>query len=161
MDKVRKRFREVADEMLIPVLEFDTELNLRYANAKALELFKMEMKDIYAKVNLDTLVVQEQIELVHRGLVQLEAGEKPTSLSLRVLRKDNVQVPTQVYSDKIESQGKVIGFVAYLVDLSRRAAFEEKVEQRKDLLEYIVEYSTFIAIGIIDDKYRLEYVNDK
>ncbi|MHA2002492.1 MAG: PAS domain-containing sensor histidine kinase [Candidatus Thorarchaeota archaeon] len=161
MDKVRKRFREVADEMLLPVIEFDTDLNLTYANAKALELFRMEMKDIYAKINIDKLVVEEQIELVHRGLVQLEAGEKPTSLSLRVIRKDNVQVPTQVYSDKIEFQGKVIGFVAYLVDLSRRAAFEEKVEQRKDLLEYIVEYSTFIAIGIIDDKYRLEYVNDK
>jgi PAS domain S-box-containing protein len=161
MEKVRKRFREVADEMLIAVLEFDTDLNLIYANPKARELLKIEMKDIYAKINIDKLVVQEQIELVHRGLVQLEAGENPTSLSLRVIRKDNVQVPTQVYSDKIEFQGKVIGFVAYLVDLSRRAAFEEKVEQRKDLLEYIVEYSTFIAIGIIDDKYRLEYVNDK
>jgi PAS domain S-box-containing protein len=161
MDKVRKRFREVADDMLLPVVEFDTDLNLTYANPKALELLMMEMKDIYSGVNIDQLVAQEQIELVHRGLVQLEAGETPTSLSLRIVRKDNVHVPTQIYSDKIESQGKVIGFTAYIVDLSRRAAFEEKVEERKDLLEYIVEYSTFIGIGIIDDKYRIEYVNDK
>jgi PAS domain S-box-containing protein len=161
MDKKRKRFREVADDMLIPVLEFDTDLNLRYANPKALDLLKMEMKDVYNRIHLDKLVAEEQIELVHRGLVQLEAGENPASLSLRVIRRDNVQVPTQIYSDKIESQGKVIGFVAYIVDLSRRTAFEEKVEERKDLLEYIVEYSTFNGIAIIDDKYRLEYVNDK
>ena len=161
MDKERKSFRDVADDMLVPVIEFDTDLNLTYANSKALELLKIEMRDIYAKTNIDRLVAQEQIELVHRGLVQLEAGENPTSLSIRLVRKDNVQVPTQVYCDKIEFQGKVIGFVAYLVDLSRRAAFEEKVEQRKDLLEYIVEYSTFIGITIIDAKYRLEYVNDK
>ncbi|MFW9887814.1 MAG: PAS domain S-box protein, partial [Candidatus Thorarchaeota archaeon] len=161
MDEIRKRFREVADDMLIPVLEIDADLNLRYANHKALELFKMEMKDVYDRIHLDTLVAEEQVDLVHRGLVQLEAGEKPTSLSLRVVRKDKVQVPTQIYSDKIEHDGKVIGFVAYIVDLSRRAAFEEKIEERKDLLEYIVEYSTFSGIAIIDDKYRLEYVNDK
>ncbi|MFX1263199.1 MAG: PAS domain S-box protein, partial [Promethearchaeota archaeon] len=161
MDKVRKRFREIADDMLIPVLEFDSDLKLRYANPKALELFKMEMKDVYNRIHLDTFVAEEQVDLVHRGLVQLEAGEKPTSLSLRVVRKDNVQVPTQIYSDKIEHDGKVIGFVAYIVDLSRREAFEEKIEERKDLLEYIVEYSTFSGIAIIDDKYRLEYVNDK
>ncbi|MFW9847472.1 MAG: PAS domain S-box protein, partial [Candidatus Thorarchaeota archaeon] len=161
MDKERKRFREIADTMLIPVLEFDADFNLAYANPRALKLLKMEMKDVYAGVKLDELVAQEQIELVHRGLVQLEAGEEPKSLSLRVVRKDKVQVPTQIYSDKIESQNKVIGFVAYVVDLSRRVAFEEKIEERKDLLEYIVEYSTFNGIGIIDDKYRLEYVNDK
>ncbi|MFW9804467.1 MAG: PAS domain-containing protein, partial [Candidatus Thorarchaeota archaeon] len=161
MDKIRKSFREVADNMLIPVLEFDTDLNLRYANPKALELFKMGMKDVYNKLHLDTLVAEEQIDLVHRGLVQLEVGEEPKSLSLRVIRKDKVQVPTQIYSDKIVHQGKIIGFVAYIVDLSRRTAFEEKLEERKDLLEYIVEYSTFSGIGIIDEKYRFEYVNDK
>lgn len=161
MDTKRIPFREVADAIHIPIVEFDTGLILKYANNAALDLLKLEKKDIYAGIGLDDLVAQEQIELVHRGLVQLEAGEKPASLSLRVVRKDKVQVPTQIYSDRIESDGKVMGFVAYIVDLSRRVAFEEKIEERKDLLEYIVEYSTFNGISIIDDKYRLEYVNDK
>ena len=97
MDKLRRRFRKVADDMLIPVLEFDTDLNLTYANPRALDLLKMEMKDVYDGIHLDRLVAEEQVDLVHRGLVQLEAGEKPTSLSLRVVRMDKVQVPTQIY----------------------------------------------------------------
>ncbi|MHA2378676.1 MAG: PAS domain S-box protein [Candidatus Thorarchaeota archaeon] len=161
MGKDRKHFRELTDSMLIPVLDFDLDLFVEYANVKALELFGMDETDIRKGVHLDTLVAKEQIELVHRGLKGLQNGAKPTSLSLRVVRKDNVHVPTQVYSDRIMSDGKLSGFVAYLVDLSRRVAVEEKIRERIDLLEYIVEYSSFNGIMIIDDKYRFEYVNDK
>ncbi|MFX0044483.1 MAG: PAS domain S-box protein [Candidatus Hermodarchaeota archaeon] len=161
MGKDRKRFREIADSMLIPVLDFNLDFYLEYANASALELFGMDETDIRRGVHLDTLVANEQIELVHRGLNALQDGAKPTSLSLRVVRKDGVHVPTQVYSDRILTDGKLSGFVAYLVDLSRRVAVEEKIRERIDLLEYIVEYSSFNGIMIIDDKYRFEYVNDK
>ncbi|MHA2600714.1 MAG: PAS domain S-box protein [Candidatus Thorarchaeota archaeon SMTZ1-83] len=161
MEIDRNRFREVADSMLIPVLDFNLDLFVEYANEKALELFGMDKTDIRKGVHLDTLVAKEQIELVHRGLKGLENGARPTSLSVRVVRKDNVHVPTQVYSDRIISDGRLSGFVAYLVDLSRRVTVEEKIRERIDLLEYVVEYSSFNGIMIIDDKYRFEYVNDK
>ncbi len=161
MAKERRRFREVADSMLIPVLEFDLKLSLSYANAKALELLGLDETDVRRGVHLDTLVAKEQVETVHRGLQALQNGAKPTSLSLRVVRKDNVKVPTQVYADRILSGQDLIGFVAYIVDLSRRVAVEEKIRERIDLLEYVVEYSSFIGILIIDDKYCFEYVNDK
>ncbi|UCH04111.1 MAG: PAS domain S-box protein, partial [Candidatus Thorarchaeota archaeon] len=93
MGKDRKRFREIADSMLIPVLDFNLDLYVEYVNASALELFGMDETDIRKGVHLDTLVAKEQIELVHRGLEALQNGAKPTSLSLRVVRKDTVHVP--------------------------------------------------------------------
>ncbi|MFW9799689.1 MAG: PAS domain S-box protein [Candidatus Thorarchaeota archaeon] len=161
MAKERRRFREVADSMLIPVLEFDLKLSLSYANERALELFGMDETDVKRGVHLDSLVAKEQVETVHKGLQALRNGATPTSLSLRVIRKDNVMVPTQVYADQILSGQELVGFVAYLVDLSRRVAVEEKIRERINLLEYIVEYSSFNGILIIDDKYCFEYVNDK
>ncbi|MHA3964534.1 MAG: PAS domain S-box protein [Candidatus Thorarchaeota archaeon SMTZ1-45] len=157
----RKSFREVADSMHIPVLEFDLEFILHYANRAALDLLKLDDRALEKGVTVHDLVAPEQQDLVDQGLELLSNGETPTSISLRVVRGDRVRVPTQVYTDRVVQNGNVVGFVVYIIDLSRRVAAEEKVLDRKEILEFLVDYYSFSGIIIVGNDYKFEYVNDK
>ena len=157
----RKSFRLVADTMHIPVVEFDEESILCYANPPALELLKMKKETIAAGVTVHDLVAPEQQALVDQGLKLLSNGESPTSMSLRVVRGDGALVPTQAFTDRVVNNGKTVGFVIYALDLSRRVAAEEKIIERKEILEFMVDYYSFSGIIVVDDKYKFEYVNDK
>ncbi len=157
----RKPFRQVADTMHIPVIEFDEESILCYANPPALELLMLKKEIIDAGVTVHDLVAPEQQDLVDQGLKLLSNGESPTSISLRVVRGDGVKVPTQVYTDKVVKKEKIVGFVVYIIDLSRRVASEEKILARKEILEFMVDYYSFSGIIVVDDQYKFEYVNDK
>ncbi|MBY8996400.1 MAG: PAS domain S-box protein, partial [Candidatus Thorarchaeota archaeon] len=157
----RKPFRQVADMMHIPVVEFDEESILCYANPPALELLKLKKEKIAAGVTIHDVVAPEQQDLVDQGLKLLSNGEPPTPISVRVVRGDGARVPTQVYADKVVKDGKSVGFVMYTLDLSRRVAAEEKIVARKEILEFMVDYYSFSGIIIIDNNYKFEYVNDK
>jgi PAS domain S-box-containing protein len=157
----RKKFREVADGMLIPVVEFDLDFMLQYANPAALTLMKLEDARLAEGVHLDSLVVPEQHDLVHQGLNQLREGAQPNSISLRVITTNGIAVPSQVYAEAILSQSEVTGYIAYVVDFARREATEEKILSRKEILEFMVDYYSFSGILIVGDDYKFEYVNDK
>ena len=147
--------------MLIPVVEFDSLLLLTYANPPALELLQLSKATLAAGVHVDALVAPEQHELVHDGLSLLRKGADPQSISLRIVNGGGMKIPTQVYTDRIIVDGKHSGFTVYVVDLSRRAAAEEKILSRKEILELIVDYYSFSGIIIVDEQYTFEYVNDK
>jgi PAS domain S-box-containing protein len=82
-------------------------------------------------------------------------------MSLRVVRGDGVKVPTQVYTNTIIDQGRIAGYVVYLLDLSRREAVEDKIDDQKEILEFMVDYYSFAGMIVIDHQYKFEYVNDK
>lgn len=147
--------------MHIPVVEFDEESILCYANPPALELLKLKKEKIAAGVTIHDVVTPEQQDLVDQGLKLLSNGEPPLSISVRVVRGDGAKVPTQVYADNVVKDGKTVGFVMYTLDLSRRVAAEEKIVARKEILEFMVDYYSFSGIIIIDNNYKFEYVNDK
>ena len=91
----------------------------------------------------------------------LKKGEPSVSVSLRVLRKDGVRIPTQVYTNMITENGDVTGYIVYIVDLSRRETAEEKMLDRKEILEFMVDYYSFAGMIVVGEDYRFEYVNDK
>ncbi len=157
----RKAFREVADSMHIPVVEFDEKSVLCYANPAALKLFKLNKNSLENEVTVHDLVAPEQQDLVDQGLKLLSNGETPSSISLRVVRSDKVKIPTQVYTDRVVKNGETVGFVVYIIDLSRRVAAEEKVLDRKEILEFLVDYYSFSGIIVVGNDYKFEYVNDK
>jgi len=157
----RTEFRKVADTMLIPVVEFDLEFILLYANPAAISLLKLSEDKFAAGMHVDDLIIPEQHSLVHDGLSLLDSDVEPTSISLRVIAGDGLAIPCQVYADRVANENKVSGFVAYVVDLSRRETAEEKILSRKEILEFMVDYYSFSGIIIVDDQYKFEYVNDK
>ncbi|MFW9767699.1 MAG: PAS domain S-box protein [Candidatus Thorarchaeota archaeon] len=157
----RKSFHEVADSMLIPVIELDENFVLTYANGPAIELLKLDKNILKEGVSVPDLVVSEQLAQVEDGLRTLRKGVPSVSMSLRVVRGDGVKVPTQVYTNTITEQGKIIGFVVYALDLSRRESIEDKIDEQKEILEFMVDYYSFAGMIVVDDQYKFEYVNDK
>ncbi len=157
----RKEFRKVAETMQIPVVEFDLDFSLQYANGAAVALLKLEASKLVSGIHVDDLVVPEQHALVHEGLKLLQGNVEPTSISLRAITGDGVAIPCQCFADRISDGSRITGYVVYVVDLSRRESSEEKILSRKEILEFMVEYSSFSGITIVDDEYKLEYVNDK
>ncbi|MFX1483031.1 MAG: PAS domain S-box protein [Promethearchaeota archaeon] len=157
----RSSFYKVADGMLIPVIEIDNQFLLTYANPPALELLQLDSTALNQGVSVPDLVVPEQLNQVEEGLRILKSGVPSVSMSLRVVRSDGVKVPTQVYTNTILEQGKIVGFVVYLLDLGRREVIEEKILSRKEILEFMVDYYSFAGMIIVGDDYKFEYVNDK
>lgn len=157
----RIEFRKVADSMLIPVVEFDLQFSMQYANPAAIAMLKLSEDKLAAGIDVDDLIVPEQHALVHEALSLLDSDVKPTSLSLRAVTGAGVAIPCQIYADRVIIDNKISGFVAYVVDLSRRKVAEEKILSRKEILEFMVDYYSFSGIIIVNDKYKFEYVNDK
>ncbi|MHA1137741.1 MAG: PAS domain S-box protein [Candidatus Thorarchaeota archaeon] len=157
----RSEFHKVADTMLIPVVEFDLERSLLYANPAALSLLKLSVEQVSKGLKVKDLLIPEQHALVNEALGLLDSDVEPTSLSLRVVTGSGIAIPCQVYADRITNDGKVTGFVVYVVDLSRRESAEEKILSRKEILEFMVDYYSFSGIIIVDDQFKFEYVNDK
>ncbi|MFW9959210.1 MAG: PAS domain S-box protein [Candidatus Odinarchaeota archaeon] len=157
----RETFREVADKMHIPVVELDLDFILQYANPAATSLLRLDDAKLAKGAHVDSLVIPEQHALVHEGLNQLREGAAPSSISLRVITANGIAIPSQVYADTITTDSEVTGYVAYIVDLSRREVAEEKILSRKEILEFMVDYYSFSGIIIVNDIYQFEYVNDK
>ncbi|MFW9795374.1 MAG: PAS domain S-box protein, partial [Candidatus Thorarchaeota archaeon] len=157
----RKAFHNVADDMLIPVIEIDETFVLTYANYPAQELLQLDKTVFNQGVSVPDLVTSEQLSQVEEGLRILRSGVPSVSMSLRVVRGDGVKVPTQVYTNTIIDQGKIVGFVVYILDLSRREVVEEKIDARKEILEFMVDYYSFAGMIVVGSNYKFEYVNDK
>ncbi|MCK4568519.1 MAG: PAS domain S-box protein, partial [Candidatus Thorarchaeota archaeon] len=147
--------------MQLPVVEFDLDLSLQYANGAAVTLLKLEESKFMSGLHADDLVIPEQHAFVHESLKILQGDVEPTSVSLRLTTSDGVAIPCQVFANKVTDESGITGYVIYAVDLSRRESIEAKMLSRKEILEFMVEYFSFSGITITDDKYKFEYVNDK
>ena len=156
----RKQFRKIADEMLLSVFEFDLDLNLIYANPHALELLAMDSKELQKGMTVDELIAPEQVTVVHAGFEALTKGIAPTALSLRARRRDDIQVPIEVYAQRIVENKKHVGFTVYVVDMSRRRSIEEKLSEEEEFLRATIEHSQ-AGVLVVGTDYKFEYVNDR
>ena len=111
----RKPFRQVANSMLIPIVEFDRKFILLYANPPALELLQLSDETHASEITAADLVASEQISLVEDGLNSLRNGEPSVSISLRVVRGDGLRIPTQAYTNPIVENGKPLPAIALAV----------------------------------------------
>ena len=148
------------NKISLAIVEFDVELNLLYANPAARNLLGMKQSDICTELHVADIVVSEQVKLVQEAFKRLRNGAEPTSLSLRVVRKDGVQVPIEVFADMIHHRGKLKGYVVYAIEMTRRAQIEDKLREKSAFFKTAVEHS-HIGIFQIGHDYRFEYMNDR
>ncbi len=148
------------DKISLAVVEFDAELNLLYANAAAQNLLSLRKSDIDTGLHVANWIVPEQVKLVQEAFRRLRNGAEPTSLSLRALRGNAVQVPIEVFADMIHHRGKLKGYVVYATDMTRRAQIEDKLIEKRAFFKTSVENS-LAGIFQIGHDFRFEYMNDK
>jgi len=156
----RARDREVYDKLSLAVVEFDVELNLLYANPAAQTLLGLKQSDIDTGLHVANWIVPEQVKLVQEAFRRLRNGAEPTSLSLRALRGNAVQVPIEVFADMIHHRGKLKGYVVYATDMTRRAQIEDKLREKSVFFKTAVENS-LAGIFQVGHDFRFEYMNDR
>ncbi len=148
------------DKISLAVVEFDPELNVLYANPAAQNLLGMKQSDIDTGLHVSDLVVSEQVKLVQEAFRRLRNGAEPTSLSLRAVRKDGIQIPIEVFADMIHHRGKLKGYVVYATDMTRRAQIVDKLREKSAFFKTAVEYS-HVGIFQVGHNFRFEYMNDR
>jgi len=156
----RARDREVYDKISLAVVEFDAELNLQYANTAARNLLSLKQSDIDTRLHVANLIVPEQLKLVQEAFRRLRNGAEPTSLSLRALRGNAVQIPIEVFADMIHHRGKLKGYIVYATDMTRRAQIEDKLREKSVFFKTAVENS-LAGIFQVGHNFRFEYMNDR
>lgn len=157
----RAVFRQTVEEILLPTVELDLNYNIIYANKRAKSLLSIDDSDLHSGIHASSLVSAEQMNLVEKGLQALREGAEPTPITLNVVRKDGAEIPTETWADLILEAGEPVGFVAYVLDLTRRMAIEERFQEKEGIFQFIVEYSSFAGIFVINDNFEFEYLNDK
>jgi len=150
----------VYDKISLAVVEFDDKLNVLYANPAAQNLLSRKQSDIDTGLHVTDIVAPELVKLVQEAFRRLRNGAEPTSLSLRVVRKDGVQVSIEVFADMIYHRGKLRGYVAYATDMTRLAQIEDKLREKSAFFKTAVEHS-HVGIFQVGHDFRFEYMNDK
>ncbi len=156
----RARDQEVYDKISLAVVEFDTELNILYANPSVQSLLGLKQSDIDTGLHVADIVAPELVELVREAFRRLRNGAEPTSLSLRLVRTDGVRIPIEVIADMIYYRGKLKGYVAYATDMKRRVRIEDKLREKSVFFKTAVENSR-AGIFQIGHDFRFEYANDR
>ncbi|MHA1484456.1 MAG: PAS domain S-box protein [Candidatus Thorarchaeota archaeon] len=156
----RAKSRAVFNRITLAVVEFDPELNLLYANSAAKNLLDLEQSDIDKGLHVANLIVPEQVKLVQEAFRRLRDGAEPTSLSLRAVRRNGVQVPIEVFADMVHHRGKLKAYVVYATDMTRRAQIEDKIREKGTFFKTAVENSRAGTIQA-GPAFKLEYVNDR
>ncbi|MDP3283014.1 MAG: PAS domain S-box protein, partial [Desulfobacterales bacterium] len=85
---------------------------------------------------------------------------KPESNEFTALRKDKSTFPSLIRVAPIMRDGKHIGFRGVVINISDRIRAEKVLMDSEDRYRSIVENSNQ-GIVVVDENYRLEYVNDK
>ena len=153
-------FRRFAESLPIAIAELDLDLRILYANKQALTALGVGPDELSKGLYVKDVVTSSQVGIVTEGLRLLAEGAKSTPMSLRLRRKDGVEIPTETNARLITQEGVPTGFLIFSTDMTRRLAIEEKLRQQEGLYQIILDHSHFLGILIVNDKYAIEYVND-
>ena len=159
--ETRVGFRQVADDMPFAIVEVDMGFNLVFANKAALQILGINQSHIESGLSIDTIIAPEQVNPSKKGLQALVNGAEPNPMILKIKRLDGAEISTETFSELIVDDGEPIGFVVYSIDMTRRISIEEKLRHQEGPFHLLVEQSNFVGMLVINDRFELEYVNNR
>jgi len=154
------RFREQTDLLPESIFEMDTDGRLTFINQSAIENFRYTEDDLKKGLNaFDMIVPEERERAIGNSIIRLK-GEKPETNDFTALRKDGSTFPSLIRVAPILRDNKHVGFRGVVINISDRIKAEKVLMDSEDRYRSIVENSNQ-GIVVVDENYRLEYVNDK
>jgi len=80
----------------------------------------------------------------------LNFGKTIKNFEVEVRRKDGVKLPAEISTGLVKKEGKVVGIIVSVRDITERKILEEKISKRTSELEYANEFSETIFNSMID-----------
>ncbi len=142
--KAEDRFKDLAEMLPETIFESDININLRYANRRALELFGYSADDLARGMNGLELLIPEDQDRARETLVRRLKGEQTGTTEYQAQRKDGSTFPVFFHMAPILEEGAIIGFRGIIVDITERKQAEE---ERAKLEEKYRQSQKMEAIG--------------
>lgn len=144
----RKRFRELADLLPLPVFEIDLGGDVTYSNRAGSEFTGYGRREAMSALRL---VVPEHRESVKQQLARVLAGGRVLGHQYTALRKDGSTFDALIYASPIVRAGKPAGGRVVALDVSERVRAERKLERYAAELEQLNEEARQLAYIISHD----------
>ena len=167
-----ERFRSMAELLPVAVFETDLNVNITYANKRALELFKYSEEDLKKGINGIQLIADKNRERARETLKNILNGGATLVNEYYAKKSDGTVFPVYFKTGTISKNGKIIGFRGIVEDITFRKRSENLLkiqyeiaravllsENTKELFEIVQkELSRFIDMS---NFYYAEYDEEK
>jgi PAS domain S-box-containing protein len=120
------RYRELVESLPEPLIEFDRESVLTYANRRALEVFGYRREDLASGVDALNLLAPEERERARDNNRRRVRGDDVGSVEYLARRKDGSSFPVLLHVTPITQGGELWGFRGVVMDITERKRAEEE-----------------------------------
>jgi PAS domain S-box-containing protein len=155
MQQSEERLRAVTDTIPDAIIEFDTELKVRYANRIAAEAIHATPGEMIGR-SLHDLVPQAAALTLEARYRRALAGEGFTYEGPSAFQPDRVL--STVYVPRFGPASEVIGFYAFAYDVTDRARAERAMREAEERIRTIADAMPS-AIVYVDREQRFRFVN--
>ena len=131
------RFREFAELVPQPVLEYNLEGQITFASRKTFQNLGYTREDLEAGLNVLNMVRESERAQLRGKMRKLAAGETLFGNEYTLLSKDARLIPVLAYSSPVLTGQQVTGGRTVLIDISDRKAAEQVLERYARRMEML------------------------
>ncbi len=128
-----KRFKDLAEMLPEAVFEADIDLNLTFANQRALSLFGYSQRDFEKGLNGFDMLVREHRESALSRIERRFQGEDLPASEYVGLKNDGTTFPILLHAIPILQDGKAKGVRGIVVDISEIKRLESELQQAQKM----------------------------
>lgn len=148
--EAESQYRALAEQSIVGIYLVDRQQRILYANPKLREILGFNMEEL-VKLDLASLVVEEDHALIEETLQQLRAGETGSiAVSCRVRRKDGRVVHLSVENKIIELAGRKAA-IGVVQDITERALAAQSLRESEEKYRLLWETTTDAVVLLADD----------
>jgi PAS domain S-box-containing protein len=149
---------ESANDLLILIDNHGRILNI---NARIEEIAGYSSEEILGKdfSTLTGMITPWNIAIIVKNFISLKMGKKIPVFDVEMLRKDGETRIIQINAVAVRHEGKIIGALAILRDVTDIKQAEENLRSQKDLIDRVLA-TIPNAVLLLDKDYRAVMVNE-
>jgi len=149
-----ERFRGIAESSPDAIFTVDMEGQIAYFSPSIERVGGFKPEELVGK-SMMAFLPESEIPKTSQNFTIVARGESVRGIELKVLRKDGTLASVEVNASPIVKEGRVVGVVGVLRDITERRKMEEELKERAQLLD-----ATTDSIILRDLDGNIIYVNE-
>jgi PAS domain S-box-containing protein len=162
----KQKFHDLAENSNVAIVATDKKGRFTYVNKHLTELLGYSTKELLGTEFKNYLHPDDRSQIIALFLNINVLTRHPQNMEFRVLRKDGIILNLISRPSKLIIEGKTIGFLAILLDITNQKRTEEELKESEsnhkstsDLLNNILS-NMLDYVFVIDEDYTISYLND-
>jgi len=140
-----QRFRQLTDNLPLPLFEINTEGIVTYGNKKSSEVFGYTPEEFADSFSIFRIAIPEEAQKAQKNMAIMARGERSSNNhEYTAIRKDGTTFPLVLYSSAIITNGRFSGVRGVSVDLTDVKKAEETIRNMAIKERMVREFQTLI-----------------